>query len=120
MNKQENIEKFLSSSNVAIVGASRNEKKFGHLVLKHFISSNYKVYPVHPSAKEIAGVTCFCSVNDLPADITSIFIVTPAHATDNIMKSAIDKGISNIWIQQKSETPASLSMAKYANINLIT
>jgi len=39
--------------------------------------------------------------------------------TTSVIQQAIEKGIGNIWIQQKSETPEALELCRKNNINLI-
>ena len=106
------IEKFLEPKKLAIVGVSRNPKKFGYLVFRDLKASGYEVYPVNPNADKINGDSCYKSVKDLPADINSILILTPKKETDNVLREAINKGIMNIWVQQMSETKNTIKIAE--------
>ncbi len=106
------IEKFLEPKKLAIVGVSRNPKKFGYLVFRDLKASGYEVYPVNPNADKINGDSCYKSVKDLPANINSILILTPKKETDNVLREAINKGIMNIWVQQMSETKNTIKIAE--------
>jgi predicted CoA-binding protein len=106
------IEIFFKPKKLAIVGVSRDAKKFGHLVYKDLKAKGYSVYPVNPKADKIEGDRCYKSVKDLPDDIKSVLILTPKLETDSILREVINKGIINIWVQQMSETNQTIKIAE--------
>ncbi len=116
---QQNIDNFFKESKIAVAGVSRDPKKFGHLIFKKLVEINKVVAPVHPQAQEIEGIQCFSSVEQLPDDIQSLLIVTPKSQTNAVFKQALNKGISNIWIQQQSETPETFDIAAGSDKNII-
>ncbi len=116
---QNTIDDFLQAKKIAIVGASHDEKKFGHQIFKHLLDNNYNVVPVNPNSDKIAEIECMKSINELPDDVDAIFVVTPKEQTDAIVQETIDKGIKKIWIQQMSETPESIALAIKNNIPVI-
>ena len=113
------INEFLQTKDIVIAGVSRNPKKFGNSVFELFRHKGFNVFPINPEAEEINGITCYKSINDIPSNGKNLLIVTPQIATEGIMKDAIKKGYERIWIQQKSETPNVIKMAKDNNIKLI-
>jgi predicted CoA-binding protein len=113
------IEKFFEPKKLAIAGASRNPKKFGHGIFKELLSKGYEVVPVNPSATEIDGVTCYHNVSEIPDDVKSLLIVTPREETDGVLREAINKGISNIWVQQMSETEDTIKIAEEYQVDVI-
>ena len=106
------IEKFFEPKKLAIVGVSRNSKKFSHTVFKDLKAKGYRIYPVNPHAGKIDGDICYKSVRDLPDDVTSVLILTPVKETDNVLREVINKGIINIWVQQMSETRQTIKIAE--------
>ena len=113
------INDFLEPRKMAIIGASRNVKKFGGAVFKELSEKGFELYPVNPNADEIQGVKCFKSVADLPDDVKHLLIVTPAKETEDIAKACVKKGMKMIWIQQKSDTPEAVKIIEDAGIPLI-
>jgi uncharacterized protein len=113
------IESFLATRKLAIAGVSRNEKKFGFHVFKHLREKGFEVYPINPAADEIAGVPCFRSVGALPLNVHNLLVVTPKKETKEVVAEAIAKGIDNIWIQQMSDTPEALELARSRPVNLV-
>ena len=47
------VETFLTSPVIGVVGASNNRDKFGNKILRCYLENNYQVVPVHPAQKEI-------------------------------------------------------------------
>ena len=56
------IKQFLEAPSIAMVGVSRNPKKFGGAIFKELKSKGKVLHPVNPNADEIQSVKCFKSV----------------------------------------------------------
>lgn len=114
------IQNFLAPKKLAIAGASRNPKKFGAIVFTELKKRGFELYPVHPSANEIQGIPCYSKVDDLPAGVDHLYIVTPKSETLSLVSQALSKDIKQIWIQQSSDTPDALELAKQHQIPVIS
>ena len=114
------IEAFLSSKKIAIAGVSRDSKKFGHTVFKELSLKGFDVYPINPHVSSIGGTFCFQSISALPSDVRNLLIVTPKDQTAGVIREALSKGITGIWIQQMSETPEAIKIAEENNVDLIS
>jgi acetyl-CoA synthetase (ADP-forming) len=64
---------------IAIVGASREPTKIGHLVLKNLVEYGYKgrVYPVNPAAREILGLPCYPAVSTISGRVDVVVVSVP-------------------------------------------
>ncbi len=116
---RKDIENFFEPRRLAVAGASRNPKKFGYGIFKELLSKGYEVIPVNPNATEIDGVKCYHSVSQIPDDVKSLLIVTPREQTDGVLREAINKGITNIWVQQMSETEDTIKIAEEYQVDVI-
>ena len=99
---------FLENKEIAIVGVSRDKKKFGFKIFDLLRSNGYIVYPIHYKAKEIDGVQCYKSFLEVPESVKNLYVVTPKHITDQVIESSLSKKFKMVWFQQKSETNAAL------------
>jgi len=65
---------------IAMIGASGNFRKWGHIVLLNILKGNYsgRVFPVNPKAESILGYPCYASLKDLPESVDLAIITTPA------------------------------------------
>jgi len=116
---KKDIEKFLEPKKLAIAGVSRNPKKFGHQVYGELKKKGFEVYPVNPQTSEMAGEKCYRSVSELPAGVDRLLILTPKNETDAILREAVKKGITRVWVQQMSETKDTVKIAKENHVDLI-
>lgn len=114
------INEFLDSQPIALVGASRNPKKFGYTAFKELKDKGMKIIPVNPKADEIMGEKSYTSVKMLPPEVQSIIVFTKKDQTASVVRDAKEKGIKHIWIQQMAETREALDELKESGINFIT
>ena len=70
------VEEFIKSKRFAVVGVSRDPKKFGNTIYKELKGRGYEVYGVHPSANEIGGEKCYPSLSALPGRVDAAILCT--------------------------------------------
>jgi predicted CoA-binding protein len=114
------IEQFLASPSIAVIGVSRDPKKFGYTAFKELKEKGMNVIPVNPFAKDILGIKAFPDINSLPSEVKSVIIMTKKEQAAKVVKEAIEKGIAQVWLQQMSDTPEAIMELKRTNINFIT
>ncbi|EMD33784.1 hypothetical protein CERSUDRAFT_56617 [Gelatoporia subvermispora B] len=104
---------FLSSPKFAVVGASKDQTKFGTKVLKWYQNRNKDVTPVHPKEDELEGLNTIRSIADLPSPTeTSISIITPPKITLGILEQAKALGVPAVWLQPGAEDETVVSYIK--------
>jgi len=119
MELQDRIERFLSGSPHAVVGASANREKYGNKVLRAYLKSGRAVFPVHPSASEIEGLTAYPTLASLPVSVHGISIITPPEITERIVEEAGQLGIVHLWMQPGAQNERSVAIAQRLGMNLI-
>ena len=87
------LRNFFCPDSVAVIGASREEEKVGHIILDNIINSGYKgkLFPVNPKADEIHGIKCYPSVLNVPGDIDLAIIVIPAQFVLQVLEECSKK-----------------------------
>lgn len=120
MTSLKKIEDFISAGPIAMVGVSRNPKKFGQMAFKELKDRGLNVIPVNPAAEQILGIKTYQAVTALPSEVKSIIIMTKKDQTAAIIKEAKEKGIKNIWIQQNADSKDALKELEGSEINYIT
>ena len=101
------INEFLDSQPIALVGVSRNPKKFGYAAFKELKEKGMKIIPVNPQADEIMGEKSYPNVKMLPPEVQSIIVFTKKDKTASVIRDAKEKGIKQIWIQQMADSKRS-------------
>ncbi len=114
------IDEFIGSQPIALVGVSRNPKKFGYSAFKELKEKGMSIVPVNPEADEIMGEKSYRNVTLLPPEVKGIIVFTRKDKTASVIKEAKEKGIKQIWIQQMADTKEALDELRGTDINFIT
>ncbi|WP_206885337.1 acetate--CoA ligase family protein [Alicyclobacillus mali (ex Roth et al. 2021)] len=85
---------------VAVVGASRNKDRLGHVLFRHILNSDFRgtVYPVNPSAQSVAAVRAYPSLRDVPEPVDLAVLVVPASQVLSVIDDVIAAGIKHVMI----------------------
>lgn len=89
------LKKLFSPHSVAVIGASRDQGKVGHEVLKNLILGGFEghIYPINPKADKILGKRCFSDVHDIKGRIDLAIIVIPAKLVPQSLEKCGEKKV---------------------------
>lgn len=92
--------KLFNPASIAIVGASRDEKKIGHIVLKNITTSGFKgkIFLLNPKAESIDGLTCYAEYGDLPQVPDLAVMAVPAEIAVDLLELVARQGTKNIVV----------------------
>jgi acetyltransferase len=90
----------LSPSSIAVIGASAEEKKVGHIVLKNIMTQGFagKIFPVNPKLTDVLGLKAHPFVGAIPEEIDLAVIVTPAATVPGILEECGKKKIADVIV----------------------
>ena len=108
----ENIERMLAARTFAVVGASTNPAKYGHIAYKALKAAGKTAYPVNPRAKEVDGDRCYSSVADLPERPEVVVSIVPPVLTERLVGLLAEQGVKNLWMQPGAESDAAVAEAE--------
>ena len=114
------IQKFLAAPSFAVVGASADPEKYGHMCYACLLRHGRTAYPVNPRAKTILGNPAYASLAALPEKVESVSIITPPEITEKVVDEAIAAGVKNVWMQPGAESELAVSKAEKAGLNVIS
>lgn len=85
---------------IAVVGASRDETKIGHIVINNIVQSGFTgtIYPINPKLDYFGALRAYGSLTELPRQVDLAIIAIPAEVVLAVVEEAGKKGISNILI----------------------
>lgn len=88
------LDALLRPSSIAVVGASRDPAKLGHVLLKNVIEYGFagRVYPVNPSGGEVLGLPIHASVATLPEAPDLVLLSIPNRNVPSVLREAASKG----------------------------
>jgi len=84
---------------IAVIGASRDQKKIGHHILKSLQkNSNLELFPINPHASTLLGLRTFASLKELPHPVDVAIIAVPFAAVESIVDECIQTHVKAVII----------------------
>ncbi len=89
------LDAFFNPKTVAVVGASREPRKFGHVIFKNFVGSGFKgkTYAVNPKADRILGFKAYPDLGEIPGDLDLAVIAVPAPLVPQQIEACVSKNV---------------------------
>jgi uncharacterized protein len=114
------IKKFYTLKNIAVVGMSKNEDKAAHNVPKYLIDHGYNVIPVNPTTTEILGRKSYPTVSSIPDKIDIVDIFRRSEDVPSVVVDTIKKeGIKVIWMQEGIYSKEAEKIAQEKDISAV-
>ena len=101
---------------VAVIGASRDRRKFGNRAVRAFVSEGCTVVPINPHETEIEGLKAYASVLDVPGPIDMVTIYVPPEVGERLIDDIAKKRIPEVWLNPGSESDALIARARELRI----
>jgi acyl-CoA synthetase (NDP forming) len=94
------LDLFFYPRNVAVVGASRNQRSNNYYLAENMIRLGFPgtVYPVNPNATEILGRKAYPTIRSIKDDIDLAVISVPARMTLDVVRECVAKKVKGITI----------------------
>jgi len=80
---------------LVFVGASTSPGKLGHRAIKNIVDFGFRgaIYPIHPTAREIYGLTAYKNVADVPGPIDRALIAVGATQVPTALQECAGKDV---------------------------
>jgi len=94
------LDAFFQPKSVAVIGASREPRKFGHVIFKNFVDSEFKgkLYAINPRADLILGRKSYPSLSEIPTEVDLAVISIPAHLVPGAIDECVSKDVKGVII----------------------
>ncbi len=94
------LNSILKPSSIAVVGASTDPFKWGHMLLSAIKSGGFEgdIYPVNPRGEEILGYKSYRKITDIPGKVDAALIVVPARVVPNVIQDIVEKDVKGTVI----------------------
>ncbi len=90
---------FFKPKSIAVIGASRNPEKIGHVIFRNLMNKfNGRLYPINPNADEILGHKCYGSVLNVKESIDLAIICIKPEFANRAVEDCIKKGVKGAVI----------------------
>ncbi len=107
-----------TSTNIALVGASKDLTKTSSVVMKYLQKYGYKVFPVNPNMKgeRILGENVYGKISEIKDKIDIVDVFRPSNEAIEIAKEAVIVGAKVLWLQLKIKNDEARKIAEANNI----
>jgi len=113
------MDDFLAQKTFAIVGVSRDQKKFGTIVYRDLKKKGFDVIAVNPKMESIDGDPCYPNLASLPKPVGGIIVVVSPERTETVVKEAKEAGINHVWMQQGAGSKAAIQFCEENGMNVV-
>jgi acyl-CoA synthetase (NDP forming) len=99
-NHEHFLARFFEPESVAVVGASNNPMRVNYYLVANLIKLGFRgrIYPVHPTEKEILGLKAYPGVKDIPETVDLAVIGVSYAVTPEVLKECVEKGIKRVTL----------------------
>ena len=104
---------------VAVIGASRDRRKFGNRAVRAFRQQGYTVVPINPHEAEVEGLNAYASVLDVPGPIDMASIYVPPEVGERVIEEIARKEIPEVWLNPGAESDRLIARARALKIEPI-
>lgn len=91
------LTRMLNPRSVAIIGASRDPEKVGHIILQNYINAGYsgRLYPVNKNADMVMGLQSYSSISKIKDSIDLAVIAVPAQIVPSVLEECGKAGVKS-------------------------
>lgn len=120
MTLKRSVDNFIASNNIAVVGVSRNKRKFGNTIYRELKQKGFNVIPVNPNCDELEGDKCYRNFESIQEKIDALVINLPPQNAVKAVEDAKNYGIKKIWLQQGSQSDEAVKYCEENDIDCIS
>jgi acyl-CoA synthetase (NDP forming)/RimJ/RimL family protein N-acetyltransferase len=94
------IGRLLNPRSVAVVGASADPGKIGHLILTNLLRAGFTgpIFPVNPNARSINGILAYPNLLDVPGEIDLAVLAIPASDVAEVVAECSARGVHGLVV----------------------
>jgi len=111
--------KNIQEKDIAVVGVSDREEKFGYKIFRDLIKHGFNVKGINPRNGEILGRKIYKTLRDIESVPDLVITVVPPEVTERIVQECKEMGVKEIWMQPGSESENAIKKAEECGIVVI-
>jgi uncharacterized protein len=104
---------------VAVIGASKDRRKFGNKAFRAFRHHGFTVIAVNPNEAEVEGQRTYPSILDVPGQVDMATVYVQPDAGVKVMDDLAKKGVPEVWLNPGADEPPVVSRAHELGLNVI-
>ena len=105
---------------IAVVGANADRSKFGNKCVRAYVRAGWQLFPVHPKATEIEGLTVYRSLAEVPpVHLDRVSVYLPAEVMMNALDDWTIRPIGELWLNPGADSPQVVAKARQMGFNVV-
>jgi predicted CoA-binding protein len=94
----------MSELSVAVLGASRDRRKYGNKAVRAYVESGYTVFPVNPGETLIEGLKVYPTLDAIEAPVDFVSLYVPPAVGLKLLPAVAAKKPKEVWLNPGSES----------------
>lgn len=89
------LDRIIAPQSVALIGATEDYSKFGGRIMHHLVEHNFAgtIYPINPKRETVLGLTCYSSIEAVPASPDLALLALPAKYLEQAVEACGRAGV---------------------------
>ena len=120
---REEINAFLSSPRVALVGVSRDPNEFGPRLYADMRNWGYDAVAISPHLTELRGAPVYPRLQDVGQPVDAALLLTSPALNEQIVRDCAEAGVKRVWFygvsDRSSENAAAIAYCQEQGIAVI-
>lgn len=108
----------MNRGTIAVLGASRDRRKFGNKCVRAYLQAGWRVFPVNPHEREIEGQEVQTSLAGLPVEPDRVSIYLPPSVTRSLLPTLENLKGAQIWFNPGAADAEVLAAARRSGLDV--
>jgi predicted CoA-binding protein len=109
----------MPESSVAVLGASRDRRKYGNKAVRAYMESGFTVFPVNPNEATIEGLKAYPSLDAITEPIDFVSLYVPPAIGLKLLPTIADKEPKEVWLNPGAESDELIEAAADLHLRAI-
>ena len=113
------VRRMLAATRVAVVGLSDDPSRPSYGVASYLKSAGKEVLPVNPNCRQVLGLKCYPSLQDVPGPIDVVDVFRRPEFCPDVVRQAVAVGARGVWLQSGIVSDEARRIAAEAGIDFV-
>ena len=109
----------MPESSVAVLGASRDRRKYGNKAVRAYVECGFTVFPVNPNEPAIEGLKAYPNLEAISEPIDFISLYVPPAVGLKLLPAIAAKKPQEVWLNPGAESDELIEAAADLHLRAI-